>query len=70
MSFDALTITGLLSVAMSGGFVFATAMIQAPSGAARRPRSDGHTHKRFWATSLLGSSSGYTPRRGGYVSMP
>ena len=70
MSFDALTITGLLSVAMSGGFVFATAMIQAPRGAARRPRSDGDTHARSWSARLLGLSNGHTPRHRGYHSLP
>jgi hypothetical protein len=70
MSFDALTIAGMFFVAMSGGFVFATAMTQAPRGAARRPRSDGQTHKRSWATSLLGPSGGHTPRRRGYFLLP
>ena len=43
---------------------------QAPRGAARRPRSDGQTHKRSWATSLLGPSGGHTPRRRGYFLLP
>jgi hypothetical protein len=39
MTFDALTIAGFLSAALSGGFLIATATIQAPRRFARRRSS-------------------------------
>jgi len=56
MNFDALTIAGMFFAAMSGAFVFATAIAQAPRRDARRLTSDRHTYKRFWEPRLLGVS--------------
>jgi hypothetical protein len=39
MTFDALTIAGILSAALSGGFLIATAAIQAPKRPGRRRTS-------------------------------
>ncbi len=46
MIFDALTIAGIFSAVLSGGFLFAAATLQAPRGSVRRPSRGDDIHQR------------------------
>ena len=64
MTFDALTIAGIVTAVLSGGFVLALAMAEAPSPAAhRRPVAGTPCRGRAWHGAGRPCSSG-APRAG------